>query len=78
MRVDTGFGPLSRSPLQLDGMFSRTWRLVRDRVAKMGGAADLRLRPLIEEMVDISARTTAYVLAMLGLLYTLGVAATAP
>ena len=78
MAEDTGFSSPFRSPLRLDRMLDQLRHLIRAGMGKIGRPASPRSGLLLEDMVDLSARTMVYLLAMLGLLHVLGQVAAGP
>ncbi len=78
MTGDTGFSPPFRLPLRFDRMLDQLRHSIRAGLGKTGKAAGPRSGLLLEDMADLSARATVYVLAMLGLLHILGQVAAGP
>ena len=78
MTGDTGSSSPFRSPLRLDRTLDRLRHLVRAGLGKIGNSAGPRSGLVLEDVADLSARAMVYMLAMLGLLHVLGLAAVGP
>ena len=78
MAGDTGFSSPFRSPLRWDRMLDQLRYLIRAGMGKIGKSAGPRSGLLLGDMADLSARAIVYMLAMLGLLHVLGLAAAGP
>ncbi len=78
MMENTGSNPPLRISLRPGRMLDQLRCVVRARTGKTGSSAGLRSGFFLHDLADLSARTLAYLLAMLGLLHVLGLVAPGP